>query len=65
MGGSTPNPPTIPTLVARTKFRSNYARPRVLMSVMTIEYSVRENNLQFVSCIAYRSIITVGLRDLD
>jgi len=35
------------------------------MTVMTIEYSVRENNLQFVSCIACRSIITVGLRDSD
>jgi len=35
------------------------------MSVMTIEYSVRENNLQFVPCIVYRSIIIVGLHDLD
>jgi len=30
------------------------------MSVMTIEYSVSDIILQFVPCIAYRSIIIVG-----
>ena len=35
-----------------TKFRS-------------IEYSVSDIILQFVSCIAYRSIIIVGLHEMD
>jgi len=32
---------------------------------MTIEYSVSDIILQFVPCIAYRSIIIVGLLEMD